>query len=561
LLTSDGIAAWRRFLGEAADLVVRHGGSLSGEHGDGQARGELLPRMFDQEILDAFHEFKAIWDPDWKMNPGKVVDPYRVDENLRLGTGYAPANPPTHFAFSSDDHSFAAATERCVGAGVCRRHGGGTMCPSYMVTREEMHSTRGRARLLNEMLRGEAVADGWRSEAVKDALDLCLSCKGCKADCPVQVDMATYKAEFLSHYYEGRPRPLAAYTMGRIHRWARLASHAPGLANLATHSPILGDIARVAAGIHPNREIPTFAVRTFTSWFHGRQPKVRRSGRPVVLWPDTFTNHFRPHAARAAVDVLEAAGFDVHVPRQDGCCGRPLYDWGLLDEAKASLQRVLAVLRGPVERGIPVVVLEPSCASVFRDELPEILHGDLDARRLSGQTVLLSELLRRQAPDFTPPTLRRKALVHGHCHHKSIMKMDDELALLKAMQLDVEMPDSGCCGMAGAFGFEREHYDVSMACGERVLLPAVRAASPGTLIVADGFSCQEQIAQSTPRHPLHLAEVIQMALRSTHTQVPAAYAERTHPANGASAWKLAAALAAVGTAAWLLRSAGRRIHP
>jgi Fe-S oxidoreductase len=396
---------------------------------------------------------------------------------------------------------------------------------------------------------------------VKEALDLCLSCKGCKGDCPVQVDMATYKAEFLSHYYEGRLRPRAAYTMGHIHRWARLASHAPGLVNLATHAPIVSGLARLAAGVHPDRQIPAFATQTFTQWFHARQRDVRRSGRPVVLWPDTFTNHFRPQVARAAVDVLESAGFDVRVPRQDVCCGRPLYDWGLLDAAKASLRHVLTVLHEPIARGIPVVVLEPSCASVFRDELPEILHGNLEAQRLSGQTLLLGELLRRHAPGFAPPALRRKALVHGHCHHKSIMKMDDELALLKAMQVEVEMPDSGCCGMAGTFGFERAHYDVSMACGERVLLPAVRAASPGALIVADGFSCQEQIAQGAGRRPLHLAEVMQMAIHQQHAAVPTAYPEPLHWREPASAWKTAAALAAVGAAAWLLRSAGRAIHP
>jgi FAD/FMN-containing dehydrogenase/Fe-S oxidoreductase len=554
LLTSEGIATWRRFLGEAADLVVHHGGSLSGEHGDGQARGELLPRMFEPEILDAFHEFKSIWDPDWKMNPGKVIDAFRVDENLRLGAGYAPATPPTHFAFSADGHSFAAATERCVGAGVCRRHDGGTMCPSYMVTREEMHSTRGRARLLNEMLRGEAVTDGWKSEAVKGALDLCLSCKGCKGECPVQVDMATYKAEFLSHYYERRVRPRSAYTMGHIHRWARLASLAPGLANFATHAPLAATAARMMAGVHPDRRIPSFAAHTFIDWFRTRPHAARRSGRPVVLWPDTFTNHFRPHAARAAVDVLEAAGFDVRVPMQDVCCGRPLYDWGMLDQARTTLEHTLAVLREPVARGIPVVVLEPSCASVFRDELPEILGGNLEARRLSGQTLLLSELLRRDAPDFTPPPLERKALVHGHCHHKAIMKMNDEVALLEAMKIDVDMPDTGCCGMAGAFGFERAHYDVSMACGERVLLPAVRAASPDTLIVADGFSCQEQIAQSVNRRPLHLAEVIEMALHQDHARVPLGLPEQMYSPEPASPWKAAATLAALGAAAWFLRN-------
>jgi Fe-S oxidoreductase len=520
LETAAGIQKFRHFLEEAADLVTSYGGSLSGEHGDGQARGELLPRMFGEEMIKAFREFKTIWDPDWQMNPGKLIDPYRVDENLRLGTEWNPPEVETHFQYPDDHYSFAQATERCVGAGVCRRHGGGTMCPSYMVTREEKHSTRGRARLLGEMIRGEVITDQWKSEEVREALDLCLACKGCKGECPVQVDMATYKSEFLAHYYKGRLRPRTAYTMGHIHLWARLASLLPNVTNFLTHAPVLRSIARFVADVHPNRTIPKFATRTFKDWFNNRNSASRRkqtqnnkaqTGR-VILWPDTFNNYFLPQTAQAAVEVLETAGFQVDVPQQNVCCGRPLYDWGMLTEAKALLQQILIVLQEPIAAGIPIVVLEPSCATVFRDELVNLFPHNEDALRLSQQTFLLSEFLEQRAPDFQSPKLSHKALVHGHCHHKSIMKMNDEEVLLKKMGIDFTTPESGCCGMAGAFGFEKNHYEVAMQCGERVLLPAVREADKDTLLIADGFSCREQIAQTTDRQALHLAEVMQMAL-------------------------------------------------
>ncbi|HYX27327.1 MAG TPA: FAD-linked oxidase C-terminal domain-containing protein [Pyrinomonadaceae bacterium] len=517
LETADGIAKWRRFLEEAADLVTSYGGSLSGEHGDGQARGELLPRMFDEEMIEAFREFKQIWDPRWKMNPGKLIDPFRIDENLRLGTHWNPPQVQTHFQYPDDHRSFAIATERCVGAGVCRQHENGTMCPSYMVTREEKHSTRGRARLLGEMIRGETITDGWKSEEVKEALDLCLACKGCKGECPVQVDMAVYKAEFLSHYYEGRFRPRTAYTMGHIHNWARLASMAPAIANFFTHAPGFGSIAKVVADVHSQRTIPRFSHYTFKDWFRkrARQRTGPDGGERVILWPDTFNNYFHPQTAQAAVEVLEAAGFRVQVPAENLCCGRPLYDWGMLDEAKLLLRHILGALKEPIEAGVPVVVLEPSCATVFHEEMRNFFPNDEDAKRLKEQTFLLADFLEEKAPDFQPPKLSARALVHGHCHHKSIFKMDGEEAALKKLGLDYEMPETGCCGMAGAFGFENDNYDIAMRCGERVLLPAVRNAPNDALIITDGFSCREQIAQSTNRKALHTAEVIAAALRRT----------------------------------------------
>jgi FAD/FMN-containing dehydrogenase/Fe-S oxidoreductase len=510
LQSKPGIANYRKFVEEAADLVVSYGGSLSGEHGDGQSRAELLPKMFGPELIQAFREFKALWDPEWKMNPGKVVEPYKLDENLRLGADYKPWEPQTHFKFPEDHGSLTHAALRCVGVGKCRHEAGGVMCPSYRATREEEHSTRGRAHLLWEMTRGDVIRDGWRDQHVKDSLDLCLACKGCKSDCPVGVDVATYKSEFLSHYYEGRWRPRSAYAFGNIDRWARLASHVPGLVNLTTQLPLLRDVSKLIAGIPQERSIPAFAPQTFRHWFQHRQSR-NGEALPVLLWPDTFNNYFLPDTAKAAVDVLESAGYRVVLPRTKLCCGRPLYDWGMLERAKRLLVQILDTLDSEIQQGIPMVVLEPSCATVFRDEMLNLFPKDDRARRLSQQTFLLSEFLEKKAKNFSLPKLARKAIVHGHCHHKSIMRMTDEESILRKMGIDFETPAPGCCGMAGAFGFEADKYDVSVAIGELELLPAVRKASPESLVIADGFSCREQVAQCTNRRALHLAEVIQMA--------------------------------------------------
>ena len=518
--TAEGIKNYRSFVERASDMVLSYGGSLSGEHGDGQSRAELLPKMFGNELIEAFREFKSLWDPDWKMNPGKMVNAYRLDSNLRLGTDYAPPTVQTHFKFPDDEGSFARATLRCVGVGRCRRTAGGTMCPSFMVTREEADTTRGRAHLLFEMLQGNPIGDGWRDPHVKEALDLCLACKGCKGDCPVNVDMATYKAEFLSHYYAGRPRPITGYSMGLIYWWSRLAALAPEVVNFFTQAPVLSSIAKRLGGVAPQRKMPRFAPQTFKEWFRKRD--VRNEGRPqVILWPDTFNNHFHPETAIAAVEVLEAAGFQVIVPQQQLCCGRPLYDYGFLDQAEHLLRQILDVLRPQIEAGIPLVGLEPSCVAVFRDELKNMLPHDADAKRLGQQSFLLSEFLESKVEHYRPPKLQRKAVVHGHCHHKAIMKLRDEESLLTKLGLDYEVLDSGCCGMAGAFGFEKEHFDVSIKAGERVLLPAVRKADKETLIISDGFSCREQIEQTTDRKALHVAQVLQMAIHQANGELVA----------------------------------------
>ena len=511
--SAEGVAKFRRFMEEAADLVVSYSGSLSGEHGDGQARAELLPKMFGPELVQAFREFKAIWDPAWKMNPGKVVEPYRLDENLRLGADYHPWQPQTHFQFPQDNGSLARAALRCVGVGKCRNYEGGVMCPSFRVTREEEHSTRGRAHLLWEMTRRDVIQDGWKDEDVKKSLDLCLSCKGCKSDCPVSVDVATYKAEFLSHYHEEKLRPRSAYAFAYVDVLARLASKFPWLANAISGAPLLRNVAKWAAGMPRERAVPRFSSQTFRSWFLRKND--RPEGEPVLLWPDTFNNYFHSETAIAATEVLEAAGFQVQLPKKVLCCGRPLYDFGLLDRAKKLLLAILEALEREIQAGIPIIVLEPGCASVFRDELLNLFPNDDRAARLSKQVFLLSEFLEKKAPDFRLPNFPRKAIVHGHCHHKSIMKMGAEESVLGKLGLDFVMPAAGCCGMAGSFGFEREKYQVSLAVGELELLPAVRNAPADSLIIANGFSCREQIEQCTGRKTVHLADVIRMAMKSS----------------------------------------------
>jgi Fe-S oxidoreductase len=491
-------------------LVVAYGGSLSGEHGDGQQRAELLPKMYGDTLMAAFREFKSIWDPDGKMNPGKVVDPSPIIANLRLGAASRPLATKTHFSYSADGGDFARASLRCVGVGKCRREGGGTMCPSYMVTKEELHSTRGRARLLFEMMRGDAITDGWRSEEVHDALDLCLSCKGCASDCPVNVDMATYKAEFASHYYKGRIRPRQAYTLGLIHWWSRIGSRAPRFANLLTRAPGLRAMTKRIAGVAPERDVPRFAEQPFRVWFERHRP-ANPDGERVIVWPDTFNNFFHVDAARATVQVLEAAGFRVEIPAKTLCCGRPLYEYGMLDAAKRSLRQILRVLRSEIAAGVPIVGMEPSCIAVFRDELPNLLPNDPDAKRLSAHVFTLAELLRDRG--WTPPRSEGRALYFGHCHHRSVMETDADTQLLKGMGLELDEVDATCCGLAGGFGFEEgQRYEVSVRVGEHGILPAVRAADAGTIVIADGFSCQTQIEQLTGRKALHLAQVLRLAL-------------------------------------------------
>jgi FAD/FMN-containing dehydrogenase/Fe-S oxidoreductase len=534
--TEDGIAKFRSFVTRAAHLVHSYGGSLSGEHGDGQARGELLSIMFGEDLITAFNEFKVIFDPTWRMNPGKVVRPNPLDSHLRLGVDWPPPAPETHFSFP-DDGDWSGVPTRCFGVGACRRHdteSGGVMCPSYMVTRDEQHSTRGRMRLLFEMARGETITEGWRSPDVADALDLCLACKGCKSDCPVAVDMATYKSEFLSHHYEGRLRPRSHYSLGWLPLWARLAAPVPWLANAVTHAPGTARLAKALAGIDQQRDVPRFAGRTFTRWFR-RHKRRQRSTVPahrgaVLLWPDTFNNHLSPHVARAAVESLEAAGFRVEVPARPVCCGLTWISTGQLRVAKRVLGRTLRTIEPYLRDGIPIVGLEPSCTSVLRDDAARLLAGsgsgaaadpglvDL-AHRLGEQTVTFAELLDRYASDFTP-TIRTpddrapNAIVQTHCHQHAVLGFKADTSVMQRIGLEAEVLDSGCCGLAGDFGMTPEHRDVSLGAAERVLFPAVRDADAATLVMADGFSCRTQIdASGSGRRGVHLAEVVAAAVR------------------------------------------------
>ena len=557
LVTPGGIATFRRFIERAADLVVSYGGSFSGEHGDGQSRAELLPRLFGDDVVDAFGRFKAIFDPGNRMNPGKLVAPYKIDENLRLGAGWAPRSYDTYFGYPDDNGQFERAVMRCVGVGKCRHGDGGVMCPSYMVTREEEDSTRGRRRLLFEMLEGHAdspVTAGWRSTEVKDALDLCLACKGCKRDCPTGVDMATTKAEFMAHHYQGRPRPLAHYSMGWLPAFAQLASRAPRLVNALSQAPVLRDLVTAAGGIDQRRRVPLFADQTFQAWHAGHDRGTAGLRGEVILWPDTFTNHLTPAVGQAAVEVLESAGWRVIVPEQPLCCGLTWISTGQLATARRVLRRTVDALAPYLRRGVKVVGLEPSCTAVFRSDAGELMPGDRDVQRLRDQTVTLAELLRQHTDGWQPPRIAGRAIAQTHCHQHAIMGYDEDKALLAAAGLDVDVLDAGCCGLAGNFGFEAGHYDVSMACAERVLLPAVRDAPADALVLADGFSCRTQIEQAgTGRTPAHLAEVLAAGLRGQPVRP-----SRPAPPSPADYARLAAVGAGAAIGAGLAVAASRR---
>ncbi|MEU6589131.1 FAD-binding and (Fe-S)-binding domain-containing protein [Streptomyces sp. NPDC046881] len=662
LLTDAGVGRFRRFSEELADLVVAHGGSLSGEHGDGQARAELLPRMYGEETVALFERAKAVWDPDDLLNPGMLVRPARLDENLRFSV--LPSRPvDVAFGYPADGGDFAAAVRRCVGVAKCRTAtaaGPAVMCPSFRATGDEQHSTRGRARLLHEMLAGEVITEGWQSTEVRDALDLCLSCKGCRSDCPVGVDMATYKAEFLHHHYADRPRPAAHHSMGRLPEWLHWTTRtrtAPLVNALARVGPLAG-LGKRLAGITPERQLPRLATQTFTGWWRGRKPSGGAGGLPagggagplvggaggpsavgvgglpaggvggpsavgegevsargaggpsaagggglpavggagplaggaggpsalggagpsaggaggpsvggagglpaagagglpasepagagevpardagdlVVLWPDTFTEHLAPSVGQAAVRVLEAAGLRVALPptrvpghgaigdgrtravtalltarRARVCCGLTYISTGQLDRARKVLRRTLDLMEPVLRAGVPVVVLEPSCAAALRSDLPELLPDDPRAARLSAAVLTFAETLERHAPHWTPPAVDRPVAGQTHCHQHAVLGDTPDRRLRAAAGLTGEL-SGGCCGLAGNFGFEKGHFEVSRACAEEQLLPAVRQAPAGTLILADGFSCRTQLDQLAGVRGRHLAEVLAQAL-------------------------------------------------
>ncbi|WP_405672613.1 FAD-binding oxidoreductase [Streptomyces canus] len=544
LLTGPGIARFRRFSEELADLVAAHGGSLSGEHGDGQARAEMLPRMYGEEMVALFERAKGIWDPDDLLNPGMLVRPAPLDTNLRFSV--LPREPvEVAFGYPADGGDFSAAVRRCVGVAKCRTTsatGSAVMCPSFRATGEEAHSTRGRARLLHEMLAGEAgglVTDGWRSEEVREALDLCLSCKGCRTDCPVGVDMATYKAEFLHHHYAGRRRPAAHHSMGRLPMWLRAVDRmrAAAVVNALASVRPLAALAKRLGGIAPERRIPEVATETFSRWWDRRKARGT-GGEPVVLWPDTFTEHLSPSVGQAAVRVLEAAGLRVVLPPTvhlekapvgDGrtvaldpvsllrgrgrvCCGLTYVSTGQLDRARTVLRRTLDLMAPVLETSAPVVVLEPSCAAALRTDLPELLHDDPRAARLASRVLTFAEALERLAPGWRPPALDRPVVGQTHCHQHAVLGDMADRRLREAAGLTGDLA-GGCCGLAGNFGFEKGHFEVSRACAEDQLLPSVRQAPESAVVLADGFSCRTQLDQLAGVRGRHLAEVLAEALR------------------------------------------------
>ncbi len=507
LKRGEDVQRMQRIAHDIADLVVEFGGSLSGEHGDGLARSEFLPKMFGPEIIRLHQEVKRVFDPHSRMNPGgKIVPPYqRMSDNLRFDAIADAGAPDTWFDYSADG-GWDVAVEKCNGMGVCRKLDAGTMCPSHMVTLEEQHATRGRANALREAMRGNL--PGMRSEAVMEALDLCLACKACKTECPVGVDMARYKVEYLAQHFRETGTPKEALFFGRIRDFARAGSLAPGLANFG--SRVMGPLIKGISHVDPRRELPTLAREPFRrAWERRKRPST---GRPaVVLLDDTFHNYFQPGPLHATATVLERAGFDVKIPRRSVCCGRAAISKGLLDHGRELQTELLETLLPEVEAGAWVVGVEPSCILTLRDELPDLVR-DPRARRLAEASVMLEEFL-AALPDYRPGRLDRRAVVHGHCHQKAIVGMGPTSEVLGRVEgLEFTVLDSGCCGMAGSFGYEKGHYEVSQACGERVLFPAVRATRPDDLVVAPGFSCRHQIADFCEGRPtLHTAELLAMA--------------------------------------------------
>lgn len=518
LSAAEGADGFHDFMFDAGRLVARYGGSMSGEHGDGRARGALLPLMYSEDAIAAFAAVKAAFDDGDLLNPGVIVRPRPLTADLRV-----PSAPPLRrglaFAYDDDRGDFTTAVHRCTGVGKCRADNtgsGGVMCPSYLATRDEKDSTRGRSRVLQEMVNGGLVRDAWRSPEVHEALDLCLSCKGCATDCPAGVDMATYKAEVLHQAYKGRLRPAAHYTLGWLPRLARVASRTPGLANGALRTPGLANLVKRVGGIDARRSVPRFARRTFRDVWNRRPDRPERTVAgyadrpPVMLWVDTFTQYFTPRVGVAAVKVLEDAGYRVELPETGLCCGLTWISTGQLDAARRIVGRSVSALAPHVREGVPVVGLEPSCTAVFRGDAPELVGGAQreDATAVARGMYTLSELLADGRTDWTPPDLGGVEVVaQPHCHQHAVMGWDADRALLESAGATVSAV-GGCCGLAGNFGVERGHHEVSVKVAETALLPAVRAAGEDAVVLADGFSCRTQLEGLSDRRGRHLAELL-----------------------------------------------------
>jgi Fe-S oxidoreductase len=516
LKTERGLEQVRSMAEEIFDLVLSFGGAISSEHGDGRARSPFLERVFGPALFQAFRETKAAFDPRGLMNPGNIVGSPGVTEHLRYGGRYKTWEPKTMLDFSAQG-GFAAAVEMCNGVGVCRKKLEGTMCPSYMATRDEEHSTRGRANALRAVLSGKVPAADFTGRRLYEVMDLCLECKGCKAECPSNVDMAKMKYEFLHHYHTANGLPLRNRLFGHIARLSWLGSRLAPLSNWIARSWPNRMLMERLFGIDRRRPLPRFARESFTDWFDRRRPPAAAPRGDVVLFHDTFVTYNAPEIGRAAVELLEAAGYRVQLVDKK-CCGRPLISKGMLDEAKAHAEWNVARLHPWVARGAAIVGLEPSCLLTLRDETVELVRTD-EARQVAASAFLLEEfLLRERARGLSLPFRsgggRKQAVLHGHCHQKALVGTAPTVAVLRWAGFEVAEVDSGCCGMAGSFGFEREHYDISVSLGNRRLAPAVKAAAADTEIVAPGISCRQQIEHLAGRVAKHPAQILRDALRA-----------------------------------------------
>jgi len=508
--SSSGRGGFRSFLEEAAGLVASYGGSLSGEHGDGRARSELLPKMYSSAAIDLFAAVKSVFDPDNLLNPGVLVAPAPVDVDLRLAA--AVREPRRSLRLVHDGGSLVDAVHRCTGVGRCladNTGSGGVMCPSYLATRDEKDSTRGRARVLQEMVVGQVVGDGWKSAEVHEALDLCLSCKGCATDCPTGVDMATYKAEALHQRYRHRLRPASHYALGQLPRWARMSRPVAPLANRALRSTVLQRVVKAAAGVDQRRRLPTFAAVSFRGWARRTSSSadpMTTSSYDVVLWADSFTDHFATGSGRAAVELLERSGLRVGVIDEAACCGLTWISTGQLTAARRIVTRAVEVLHRYVAQGVPVVGLEPSCLATLRSDAVE-LTDDPRAVEVAGGVYSLAEFLAMQH-EWTPPDLSDvEVVVQPHCHHAAVIGWEADALLLERSGAAVTRV-GGCCGLAGNFGVEKGHYEVSVSIAEHALLPAVRNAGEHAVVLADGFSCRTQLEDLAGVRAVHLAELL-----------------------------------------------------
>jgi FAD/FMN-containing dehydrogenase/Fe-S oxidoreductase len=530
LKTQSGIDSMREITLAASDLAVQFGGVMSGEHGDGLARGELNEMIFGPELYRCMKELKTAFDPENRMNPGKIVDCPPMTENLRYGANYRTVDVLTHLDFSKEG-GFAAAIEMCNGAGVCRKTGSGTMCPSYMATHDEEDSTRGRANALRAALSGKGLKfENFSDPRTYDVLDLCLSCKACKTECPSSVDMAKIKTEFLAQYYDANGTPARAKMLASVPQLNKMATKMAPIANLVMKTPF-ARIGKKMAGIHPKRDLAPFATETFEAWFQKRGPRREHGHRGlVVYYHDTFTNTQYPEIGKATVRLLEAAGYTVAIIPQRACCGRPAYSKGLVKQARELAKQNVKALAPYARQGVPIVGTEPSCILTLRDEYADLLPDDPDVQKLGATSFMIDEFLEKLDKDDELDIVWKErdgtnVLFHGHCHQKAVVGMKPSMTMLNKAGYIVKESGAGCCGMAGSFGYEEEHYEISRKIGEERLFPMVEQQAKETIISVAGVSCREQIGHFTGRRPTHIAEVLadRIDMRATaarFTEVP-----------------------------------------